>query len=137
MQGYALDKGSIRCHQVVGTTDITTTSTSFVDMADMSITFTLKQAKDVVILFTGVVFNSKHGYVYTTITVDGVNKCNQQYFGTGDAEGREQISGFWKESLAAGQHTVKMQWKTSTGTASCFGATAAPRVLQVLEMCAS
>lgn len=132
MQGYALEKGAIRCYQAVGTTDISTASSSYVDMADMSITFTLKQKKDVVIFFNAPIRSTVAVGMFVELQVDSVSKDvterlnNTSYFTL-------QTSMCWKENLTAGSHTVNIRWKTDGGTAT-QGGSVGNRTLQVLEL---
>lgn len=142
-QSYALEKGAVRCYQAVGTTDINTSSTSYVDMADMSVTFTLKQKKDVMIFFQAPI-QKRDGQFDVRLVVDGANRNTTGLYHHDGSNGNEYTrvptSLNWKENLAAGQHTVKIQWKVSGGNAAYSGTgTTSPnaggaRVLQVLEL---
>lgn len=98
-----------------GTTDITTTSTSFVDMTEMSITLTTGDSTLDISFFAGVA-NATSGKENTyQILVDGTSyivaksRINTAFVGSPIALG-------WMINVAAGSHTVKVQWKVNGGT---------------------
>ncbi len=98
-----------------GTTDITTTSTSFVDMTEMSITLTTGDSTLDISFFAGVA-NATTGKVNTyQILVDGTSyivaksRIDTASIGSPIALG-------WMINVTAGSHTVKVQWKVDGGT---------------------
>lgn len=120
-------------HQVKGVTSSpTTTSTSYVDLTDMSITITTG-ASPVLILFSGSFRNSASGNRnFAIIDIDGTNKTESQRCAETSTAGFEDvISTSWIENVSAGSHTFKIEWKTDSGTAT---AQETERTLQVIEL---
>ena len=106
------------------TTDITETSTSFVDATGLTITFTTV-GDTVVIGFVGTVSNSGSGATRTTFTldVDGVDEGGSegliQVNQKGAADGESNVSFTWRiTGLSIASHTFKIEWKVSAGTAT-------------------
>jgi hypothetical protein len=102
---------------VTGTTDATTTSTSFVDMPGMIITLTTTGNSKLLILWNaGISMSSASYYAMTEANVDGVRAGAPQ--GGGTATTVQSVAGQAVASVAAGSHTIKVRWKVSAGTAS-------------------
>lgn len=117
-----------------GTDDVDTASTSYVDMDDMVCYFVASGERLVKISWLGNLYNNSHGYVYVALDVDGTDETKGTYYGTGDTESKEQVPVVWIGALSAGTHTVKAQWKVSTGTGYQYGATYGPRTLIIEEL---
>jgi len=103
------------------TSNVSTTSTTYVDLAPLTITLTTS-THPIEVHFSGTVgILSNRASVGFQLMVDGVAVSN--------GLGRVQISGnpayttsigivYKSGVLSSGSHTVKIQWKTSAGTAS-------------------
>ena len=110
---------------VSGTTDITTSSTSYVDMADMLIYF-YSSGRPVEVIWNGSVFppNGNGDQTIVTINIDGINYSPSMGWGQNTADGYYQtfpIPSITLQNLAAGTHTIKAQWKVSKGTTTQYG----------------
>ena len=121
-------------YTATGATDISTTSTSYVDMTDMTITQTFL-ARDVLIIYNGMVGNSTASHnVRARIVVDGTPgniALTQNTAGTPN----HPLTIVQKATLTAASHTIKVQWVVDTlGTALQNGLTYATRTLTVLQM---
>ena len=110
--------GIIKQIQTVSpTTDISTSSTTFVDMPEMSITLTTGASK-LLIFWNASLHNSSYWVVVET-QVDGVRVgpvFGGGYSGTGpmvDSSGGHTVA-----TVTAGSHTVKLRWRVSGSTAS-------------------
>jgi hypothetical protein len=112
--------------QAVGTTSgPTTTSTTFVDLAEMTITMTPAAASNRIrIVFNGAFLSSaNNGEVGIQIVVDGVAETNtvrNQQCGGANPRTLSLAVEKWT-TLSAASHTIKIQWKTNTGTATAVG----------------
>lgn len=115
--------------------NVSTTSTSYTDIAGMSLSIETG-ANPVLILFdASFVHSSTAGqYFQVAIVIDGVVKCAHIF--ENDGNSREMpYSIHWLENLSAGPHTIKMQWKVSAGTLYHWGATNnRVRKLTVIEL---
>jgi hypothetical protein len=102
-----------------------TTSASFVDMPDMSITFTLAIATTVFMWFTGAFVSTAIGnQVATAFVLDNGTPFATNIFQTKVAgpNNAEALSNNWIiNGLVAGTHTLKMQWSVQSGTLSNVG----------------
>ena len=98
-----------------GTTDITTVSTSFVDMTDMSVTITTL-ASTVEIQFCAGVGNSGNGNIniYQLMVDGGAVVMVSSRVATATVGSPVSLS--WILDVAAGSHTFKVQWKVNAGT---------------------
>lgn len=120
--------------QVEGDDDITTTSTSFVDMTDMEINF-VSNGRPVMVHFMAPMRNNAHGVIQYTCDVDGTDQAIAQYDGTVDAEEMATMPySFLLKDLDAGEHTLKIQWKVDIGTAQQQGSTTGARIFTVHEL---
>ena len=120
-------------YQATGSTDITTTSSTYVDMDDM--TLEVSGAGDYLIMFTAPFRNAGHGIINYAINVDDTDVAEGYYNGTADSETHNNLSLQWYASLSSGTHTIKIRWKTSTSTAQCYSSTNdADRILTVLKI---
>lgn len=121
-------------HQAIGTTDDpTTTSATYVDLAEMSVTVTTG-ANPVLILFSGSFKNSNIAATNNIIIdIDGTDQAESER----EAHSRYvtlyefEMSTTWLTTLTAGEHTIKIQWKASGATLTAIGDL---RALQVIEL---
>jgi len=93
---------------------ISTSSASFVDMPNMSITKTLP--KCIVFLMAKVWADVPSVDLRIPFTVDG-NPVGQE---SGAASGKHYPVNLWTKSLAAGSHTFKIQWCTTGGAETVY-----------------
>jgi len=123
---------------VEGTTDATTTSTSLVDMPDMSLTITTGN-NPVLILFTAIIMNAKSaaGGVNAVLFIDGTRVLCQGFYDSSSYSHAAAVAAHYVTTLAAGTHTIKIQWRVvGSGTARQWPETWAEgqkRVLSVIE----
>jgi hypothetical protein len=111
-------------------TDITTTSTTYADM-DSMVCYFVSNGRPVEIKFTGI-FSDVNGNPSVAIDVDGTDKIvGTLYHDSGAIYG--PLTLFWAEILSAGTHTIKVQWKTNSGTTNQYGSTHGGRILMVEE----
>jgi hypothetical protein len=110
---------------VTPTTDITTTSTVWVDMDGMSITLTTRANSKLLIFWSTTVHQATAAmWTVTEAQVDGtrVGAPQGEYAGTSTIS--SSIAGNAVGTVAtAGSHTVKIRWKVAGGTAYCQAAT--------------
>ena len=118
--------------KVTGTTDITSTSSSYEDMTDMEIRF-VSSGYPVKVTFAapmtsgGALHNGQ-----MVIDIDGTDKVTSFIHASSDAD---DACMQWLEDLSAGTHTIKVQWKyVAGGTVSQNGATMGARVLITEEL---
>jgi len=134
--GNIKEGGAPNIVSAVGTTDITTTSATYEDMTDMEIEF-MSTGKPVKVSFTATIRpTASNPTVSTVIDVDGTDKIS----GAARVENDSSFSSMqtiqhleWLETLSAGVHTIKVQWKTNSSTANQDGATH-KRILIVKEL---
>jgi len=114
--------------QVKGDDDISTNSTSYVDMTGMSIS--ISGAGNYLIMFSGNVYGSGTNNGRFTIDIDGTDEIEGHIVAyTAPAQASLQ----YFKALAAGDHTIKVQWKTvESGTVYQKG-TQGERVLTVVK----
>jgi hypothetical protein len=99
--------------QAVGTTNISTKNKSWVDMPDMSITFTLSKSADVFIDWDATLYSDNWGAF--RIVLDDVPK-NWGHFQQHAGHDVPCNLGWIEQELVAGSHTVKVQWALGSGT---------------------
>ena len=133
----------------IGTSDISTNSTSYVDMTDMSVTLTTIANSKVLVLFNGIfVPSAQTADLMIELRIDDVTQVWQR---------KEPISAFdstaavwyfdigavplqyYKANLSAAEHVFKVRWKVDAGTVYQYGTTAnlkggGPRTLTVIEL---
>ena len=121
---------AVGIYQVVGTDDISTTSTSYTDMTDM--TLTIDGAGEYLIMFCG----SMHGSAATVgnfiIDIDGSDETNSLGQIASYSGGIPSSIQYYK-TLTAGSHTIKIQWKATSGTMYQLG-TKGTRILTVMKI---
>ncbi len=107
-------------NQIVKTASFSTDSTSYVDVTDLTITFTLEDEdrKFLLLLNAGDLYHSISGEVINfTINIDGSNVGDLVAYMTSGYPPRVPFSmSYITDSLSAGSHTFKVQMKVSTGT---------------------
>ena len=112
--------------QVSGTSDITTTATSYEDMADMEIYF-VSSGRPILISFSSSVLTSSAVSVNLAFDVDGTDYGVGYNSGVNPADAHAHAHPISPEymitGLAAGAHTIKAQWKVSSGTCSMSNST--------------
>ena len=119
--------------KAVGITDISTASTSYVDMTDMEIRF-VSNGRPVKVDFALTSrMNAANLQAMFAIDIDGTDLI-EYVKDQSDPEANilHDSSGIWLEYLSAGEHTIKLQWKVSSGTNYQDGATY-KRILTVEE----
>lgn len=116
--------------QAIGNTDISTASTSYVDMEDMNVV--LSGAGDYLIMYSGNLYGSPTNNGRFVIDIDGTDEIEGHIIAY-SAPAQAAIQ-FVKTSLPSGDHTFKIQWKTvGSGTVYQRG-TEGSRILTVLKI---
>lgn len=108
------------CVSAEGTSDITTTSTSYVDMTDMTVYF-VSSGRPVEITYSG--FTRGDGdtdYVTIGLNVDGsvvkaARSVPHHAYGNGGMN-----TTVYRGTLSSGTHTIKVQWFHPDGSHSCY-----------------
>lgn len=129
--GDIVDVGNVGVRNIIsvtGSTDITTTSTSYTDMDDMIIHY-VATGKPVKVTFSAPMYLNNSGYIYTSIDVDGTSKIVGCMAGSASYTQMKQVTVVWEGVLSSGTHTIKVQWKVSASTASQGGSTYGERIL--------
>lgn len=119
--------------QVVGvTSNSTTTSTSYVDLAEMTITLTTG-ANPVLVVFSSTFAHDSSGEsTFVIVDIDGVSKTESaREWIRGTTNTRSILSTSWLSTVTAASHTWKIQWKTTAGVATAF---ITNRTMQVIEL---
>ena len=98
-------------------TDVTTTSTSFVDMDSMAVTLTTRGG-DLLVWFSAGFYHVTVGTIITLgVKIDAEADVTLIPWNQGAANMVEPMARQYRFTpVAAGSHTVKMRWKTSAGT---------------------
>lgn len=117
----------------IGTSSITTTSTTAVDMADMWVKF-YSSGRPIEVTFNAGVANDSTSYVTTCLSIDtnpiGVAAVKDR----GDGAGWKGFSTLhWAGTLGAGTHDIKVRWYVAGNTGTQDG-TQYPRVITVKEL---
>jgi len=99
-------------YSAVGDTDISTTSDTWLDVDDMTITETFIEGRIFIHFCVGEMENDAGLYAYFRILVDGVEKIKFLE----ESSDRLPNALSWVEDITSGPHTIKVQWKTSDGT---------------------
>lgn len=113
-----------------------TTSTTLVDIPDMTITLSSPVAEVLRVDFNGIFYvNSATGLYYITLDIDGTAPSGgggtQVIEQTGVVNGYSHAALFGFLSVGAGSHTIKARWQTSASTT--LAGVAAFRSLAVTE----
>ena len=126
-----------KINSVVGTTDISTASTTYYGMEDMTYTDTFA-AENVLILFKASIYLKNPYYVYCGLYIDDVlvdttrlatrhdNQSGGEWTGDQDAMITHTAT------LSAGPHTIKVKWKVTGSTFNQYG-TITPRKLTIIR----
>jgi hypothetical protein len=116
----------------IGTDSINTSSATFVDMTNMSITITTTGG-NCLVLFSAPIDNNGKNLAQIRIVIDStVLQTQEIYFPLENKDYACSITGL-ATSVAAGSHTFKVQWLTSAGTVTQYG-NAFKRNLTVIEL---
>lgn len=130
-----LTKGIVQFATAQGTSDITTTSASFVDMTDMGVTITTG-ANTVLALFTAPMSASTNStFQIIQLIEDAASKMimtDTAIWSSVDYPCSTVLTALFTTTAAS--HTYKIQWKTSGGTYRQSGATYGPRNLTIFEL---
>jgi len=119
-----------KVNSVVGTTDISTTTTAYGDMPGMTYTDTFA-ASNVLITFSAQLRGATYATtIYFRILVDDVEKNAGKVQMAVSYDETPSIQ--WVEALSAGSHTIKVQWKVNEQTGYQDGANY-HRVLTILR----
>ncbi len=116
-----VDKGS----------NITTTSTSFVDVdaTEFSVTITTTGGRVMIIACFSIAKSSSNVY-FRTVTDGSADQADDGIYAVklnGSSDIVPVALVFWKEGLSAGSHTFKLQWKVASTTATLYaGAGSSP-----------
>lgn len=121
-----------KVHSAVGSTNIETASTSYVDMADMSITATFPAGKVLIGFVASVTATNWQCLEVATVVIDGSSKIAEAVRVPDTADKVLCLSMSYVGTLTAGEHTIKIQWKTSSSTIYQDGASY-NRILTILE----
>lgn len=105
---------------VGSTPDPTTTSTSYADMNEMSITFTSTNGVAVVMLTCTTYNSSALNANFVALKMDTDGEVGENY--VSDASGAVATAIYRWTGLSAGSHTVKGRWKVGAGTGTLAGA---------------
>ena len=101
--------------------DVTTTSSTFTDIPDMSTTIQVPENASLVALFTGEANTSGAERMFVRALVDGqVAQPSDVVFSVGDFVGTRSMA-FVMKNLAAGNRQVKMQWMVDSGGTAYMG----------------
>lgn len=114
-------------HDANEASDWSTTSTTFtaIDNVDLSLSLTTTGG-DILVAFCGNFIASAANSVYLQVVLDGVGKQGDdgyisEYLDRSAAPGRSVSFSYLIEGVAAGTHTIVINWKTSGGTVTMFG----------------
>jgi hypothetical protein len=112
----------------------TTTSTSYVDLTDLSITLTTGGG-DLLVWAVASVYNSGAGnFIFLALSLDGASEVGEMVVVPSGAGGASILVGslvYAFSGPSSASHTVKVRWKTLAGTAT---GNALNRYLMVMEM---
>lgn len=122
--------------EVEGTSDISTSSTTMVDMTDMEIKF-VSNGRPVFVCFSAPLYIAD-GIIYAEIEIDGTTYSTSYHQHHDGSTGSEiTVVPFSIQctatGLTAGTHTIKIQWKVAAGTGYQKG-TIGERVLTASEL---
>ena len=108
----------VKTSTVLGSTDISTTSTNFVDMTDMSIDITTRNSPVLILAsFCGYPSGGAASIVLRLV-IDGTpEQASTLYAAAGNSQ---TIAMNALKTLSAGSHTIKLQWRVSANTANNF-----------------
>lgn len=118
----AANAATQRGSAVGSTSNPTTTSGTYVDMTDMSVTLTTTGG-DLVVWFSGTIQNSTSGQgVKVALSLDGAAEVGAGTFVTAAASQQAVIALVHRFAApSAASHTVKVRWFVSGGTGTAVG----------------
>ncbi len=106
------------------TANIATTSTVFVDATGLALALTTAGGA-LLVGFSGVAGNTGGATVVFDLVVDGASLGGTDGV-TGSSAGVVPVTFVWlTDALAAGAHSVKLQWKVSAGTGTLYAGSTA------------
>ncbi|GAI41790.1 unnamed protein product, partial [marine sediment metagenome] len=113
--------GGVDYAEVHASAEITTNSASYIDMVggtqDMVITKTLPKCKVLLLSHNWGWAPAPASDMWVQFTIDGVAKGYE----TGVQQDiKAFFENMWVESVAAGSHTFKLQWKTTGGAGTIY-----------------
>jgi hypothetical protein len=121
--------------KAVGTSNISTSSTSYVDIMDMSVT--INDAGTYLLMFSSSVYGG-FNTAFLAFNVDGTNYGGSYWSGNNPEDTQVQAtpcSFQYVMQLTSGNHIIKVQWKAGSGTIYQNNSTwGIPRVLMVLKI---
>jgi hypothetical protein len=118
---------------VTGTDDISTTSTSYADMDDMIVYF-VSSGRPIKVRYDGAIQHSG-SYSMLAIDIDGTDVKETEWHQDTSGPQVEPYQLLYTGLLAAGTHTIKVQWKKPGGTTAYQNATTdGIRLLSVEEV---
>jgi hypothetical protein len=123
-----LAPGIAQVNSVVGVSDISTTSTSYVDMTDMTYTDTFT-ASNIQIMFKGAIQHSA-AVGYVRILLDDVAVDTTLLYAAGVTSVPAVC--VWVGAVTAASHTIHIEWKIASGSATQYG-TLDPRRLIIIR----
>lgn len=115
------------------TSTITTTSASFVDATGLSVDVTVGARPVKVVFDARSLSSSTTAGVTVAILEDGVQLATQE-FTSPAANNKAPFHREVRSAPSAGSHTYKIQWLTSSGTASMFAGASSPTFIEVIEI---
>lgn len=120
------------------TGDKTTTSTSFVDLPNATLTLVTGARRCLVVLsgFGGDGTTGK--YCRFNVVIDGVGQGGTYGItanrGASASQDMNNSFTFVTDVLSAGSHTIKIQWSVDAGTGTFYASATAPLVFSVIEL---
>lgn len=115
-------------------TDLTTSSTSYVDATSLTRTLTTAAVRCMVV-FSAVVSCTSSGTVSVDVAVDGTRQGQTLGLVCVQSAGFATVSfTFFTDVLTAASHTIKIQWRVSAGTGTMWSSAAiTPARLTIIE----
>lgn len=97
------------------TSSPTTTSTTYADMTDMSVSISTNASASVLVVVSSAISNTNSSLNYVALNVDGGSEVGEIRTGLNNSTGNITTS-YLFTGLSAASHTFKARWKTSAGT---------------------
>lgn len=121
----------------VGTTDINTNSTSYIDVDSMSVSLTTAASKVLVLVSMSVYNNTGNSGITLGLKIDAAAEVaiSYQQPATSITNDVDIIATTYLTTLTAAAHTITLRWKVSAGTVyNQASGWATPRRLTVIEL---
>lgn len=117
--------------------DLTTTSTAFVDAAGLSLAL-VTHGGPVLVIFSGTIRSSGGVTIYLDLDVNGTRQGGTKglvydYLPTSGSRTNAAFA-LLLTGLAAGTHTIALQWCVSGGTGTLDASSSAPAQLSAIEL---